>query len=229
MKKIIVIGIIILFLCMVVQPSIALCRDPTIISITISPEKPVPLSTITFTLEIEGENISEVYMRLKEANDYFCYTPRNVSMDRINEEIYECNVTLEWVDATYISYQPLVYCNGIWYEFEFHNQILYPVLSISVPVEGHFHLVGIKLFKTYSGNTVLLGRTKVKVDVGFFDPGIEKVEFYLNNQLMKIDNENPYDWRWGTFSLGKYLIEIKAYVNEIDYSYEEIQLIAFIL
>jgi hypothetical protein len=213
----------------VAQPSIALSRDPTIISITISPEKPIPLSTITFTLEIEGENISEVYIRLKEANGNLCYPPRNVSMDKTNEEIYECNVTLEWADATYIVYQPLVYCNGIWYEFEFYNQILYPVLTISVPVEGHFHLVGIKLCKTYSGNTVLLGRTKVKVDVGYYDPGIEKVEFYLNKQLMKIDNENPYDWRWRSFSFGEYLIEIKAYVNETDYSCEEIQVIAFIL
>ena len=229
MKKIIILGIVFLFVGMVAQPSIALCKEPTIISITISPEKPVPLSTITFTLEIEGENISEVYMILKEANDYFCYTPCNASMDKINEEIYECNVTLEWDDATYVIYQPLVYCNGIWYELEYYYQILYPELTISVPVEGHFHLVGIKLCKTYSGNTVLLGRTKVKVDVGYYDPGIEKVEFYLNNQLMKIDNENPYDWRWRSFSFGEYLIEIKAYVNETDYSCEEIQVFAFML
>jgi len=225
----VVIGVILLFIVVCIQPCIATGKDPVIKNITISPEKPTPLSNITFTIEIEGENISEVYLRVLEANKNMCYPTKNVSMEKIDDEIYECNITLEFAAATYIKYQPIVYCNGVWYEFEYHNQILYPDLKITIPEEGYFHFLGIKLVKTYSGNTVLLGRTKVKVDVGYFESVIEKVEFYLNNQLMKIDNENPYDWRWGTFSFGKYLIDIKAYVNETEYSNKTIKVMAFML
>lgn len=204
-------------------------HDPVIIDITITPEKPNPLSDITFTLEIDGEDITEVYMRVKEANNYMCLPTRNLSMEKIDDEIYKCNITLEFSNATYVEYCPVVYCNGFWYEFEYLNKTLYPKLNITVPEEGYFHLLGTQLGRTYFGNTVLLGRTKVKVDIRYFLPGIEKVEFYLNNNLIKTIHEEPFEWFWKTFSFGKYVIEIKAYANETCYSNEAIQVLAFIL
>ena len=137
-NKILVIGIIFLFLITTItplnqgivnknpnHPVFVLAEDPIIVNITITPENPTPLSTITFTAEIKGENISEVYMKVKEMDENICMPTINVSMDKIDEEIYECNITLEYANATYIGYTPIVNCKGMWYEFEWRNQTLY--------------------------------------------------------------------------------------------------------
>jgi len=135
LKKILIAAVIVLVCSNYVHSVFALGEEPIIVDIAISPENPTPLSRITFTAEIKGENISEVYMLVKEADENMCMPTRNLSMDKINEEIYECNVTLEFAGATYITYTPVVNCNRTWYEFEWYNKTLHlikPELTISI-------------------------------------------------------------------------------------------------
>ena len=141
-------------------------------------------------------------------------------------------VTFVYDDATVILYWPVIKCNGTWYDFveEFYTHDLYPELNISAPEKGYFYLLGKQIGKTFLGNTILIGKTTIIIDVGsYFKLDIEKVEFYINEKLKGTINEEPFEWQWRTFSFGKYNIEIKAYVSETNYSYVKTQVIAFIL
>jgi len=167
-KKILVIGIIGLFLGVGLQPTFVLGEDPIIVKITISPENPAPLSTITFTVEIKGENISEVYMKLKEMNEDMCMPTRNVSMNKVNEEIYICNVTLEFADATYFGYKPLVFCNGLWYEFEWKNQTLYTkgtTFYVGGTGEGNYTKIQDAIDNTSDGDIVFVYGGKYRENI----------------------------------------------------------------
>ncbi len=227
MKRLYAIGIILLFI------SLAIADEPRIENITISPEKPTPLSEITITAEINGENIEEVCMRVEEGNDMYCYPyPLNVSLVNIHTNIYKGNATLIHWDATRILCWPVIKCNGTWYELfeEYYFHDLYPELNISVPEKGYFYLFGKQIGKTFLGNTILVGKTTIIIDVGsYFKYDIENIEFYINDKLKGNINEEPFEWKWKTFSIGKCDIEIRAYVSETNYSFVKTQVIAFIL
>jgi len=205
----------------------------TIKSITVYPEKPNPKSEIVFTAEITGGDIEEIYMIVDEANDEFVYIPRhNISMSNIQGEIYTCNLTLLHEGATFIVYWPVIKSNDIWYNFvkERKTHDLYPEVSIVTPKKGYFYLLGKQIVKTFFGNTVLIGRTTIKIDIGTYNfQNIEKVEYCIDEKPKGTVKEMPFEWLWRTFSFGMYNIEIKAYVSELNYSNNNIQVLAFIL
>lgn len=210
LNKTLIVGVIVLICCNYVYPVFALGEDPVIVSITISPENPTPLSTITFTAEIKGENISEVYMLVKEADENMCMQTRNFSMDRINMGIYECNVTLEFVGATYIGYSPVVNCNGTWYEFEWFNQTLYiiePELRISIKRGLHRSIqidienIGTEIAKDIKWNVIVTRR-------GLFKRTILNISGNIST-LEKGLSENIFDRPFG-FGFIKVTINVNA-------------------
>jgi hypothetical protein len=228
-SSIIILGI---FICLTFF-STTIADEPTIESITVSPVNPHPQSTISFNAEISGEDISEVYLRVEEANDMFCYQGiHNVSMSKIRGEIFSCNLMLLHEGATWIIYWLVIKCNDTWYNFKDERQYhdLYPVLNIVNPEKGFFHILGKPITKTFFGNTVIFGKTKIIIDVGtYLKTDIEKIELYIDNNLKETINKSPFEWVWKTFSFGSCNIEIKAYVSELNYSNSKFQVIAFIL
>ena len=67
--------------------------------------------------------------------------------------------------------------------------------------------------KTLTGNTVLLGRTTL-VAYASDDSKIEKVEFYIDGTLMKTVTDEPYEWFWHQFTIGKRTITVQAYDDQ---------------
>ena len=208
--KTLIVGVIVLICCNYIYPVFALGEDPIIVSITISPENPTPLSTINFTAEIKGENISEVYMLVKEADENLCMPTRNVSMDKINEEIYECNITLEYAGATYISYTPVVNCNGTWYEFEWYNKTLHliePELTISIKrglrrsIKIDIENIGTKIAKDIKWNVMVTRRGFFKRTILNFSGNISTLEKGLS--------ENIFDRPFG-FGFIKVTVNVSA-------------------
>jgi len=54
----------------------------------------------------------------------------------------------------------------------------------------------------------------VRVEVNASDPsGVDRVEFYINQTLVYVDDEPPYQWSWNTiqFNDGTYIIKVTAY------------------
>ena len=66
--------------------------------------------------------------------------------------------------------------------------------------------------------TVLVGRTKIVAEA-FDDSGIEKVEFYIDDNLVGEDNEEPYEYTFRKVKLFKrflrnHTISVIAYDDE---------------
>jgi hypothetical protein len=88
-----------------------------------------------------------------------------------------------------------------------------PEVGIQTPAAKYLYRFGKQVRKTLSGNTVLLGRTTL-VAYASDDSNIEKVEFYIDDQLMQMVTEEPYEWFWHQFSIGKKTIIVKAYDDQ---------------
>jgi len=71
-----------------------------------------------------------------------------------------------------------------------------------------------RMFK-YPGNCLVIGPVRVVAEEL---EELQKVEFYLNGQLMVTDDTPPYEWLWDRLSLGKYIVTAVAYNADGAYS-----------
>jgi hypothetical protein len=94
-----------------------------------------------------------------------------------------------------------------------------PSVGFSVPKIGYLHIMGIPIWDfILHKTTVLFGRSKMVAEVND-DTGIEKVEFYINDKLVKEDTEEPYDYTFRTVKvlkrfIRKHTLSVIAYDNE---------------
>jgi hypothetical protein len=92
-----------------------------------------------------------------------------------------------------------------------------PTVVIARPVKGKFHLFGYPLFNSLFKVTRLIGWTKIVVNADDSDGSIEKVEFYIDNELLDTVNSAPYEYilkRIGLFKtilFRKYMLKVIAY------------------
>lgn len=80
---------------------------PTLGEVTLNPEYPTRLSTVTFTADVIGENINTVKIAVLECNatSGLCELNRdNVTMQLVGVSTYKATVTLNYPTASYLSY-----------------------------------------------------------------------------------------------------------------------------
>jgi hypothetical protein len=105
-----------------------------------------------------------------------------------------------------------------------------PEVRITIPERGKLHIFGKPLINTLLGKTILIGRLTITVEASD-DDGIEKVEFYLDGELVQTVEEKPYQWVWKTpswFTL-RHTIKAVAYDNQGKSSSTTREVVAFIL
>ena len=93
-----------------------------------------------------------------------------------------------------------------------------PEVGITSPVKGRIYFLGSPIFENLGmfRNTFLIGKTTISVYASD-DSGIEKVEIYVDDDLMVTVESEPYSWtlsRISTFKelfCHKHTIEVKAY------------------
>ncbi len=112
---------------------------------------------------------------------------------------------------------------------EEHN--LPPSVGIVNPKRGKLHLFGRTVFKSFSfRNTILVGRATIVVNASD-DSSLSKVEFYLDDKLVKTCREKPFEWRWVTPSIlkVKHTLKVVAFDDTGKTSTATMDVIAFIL
>jgi hypothetical protein len=131
-KNLVLIMIVILGLSSIVS---AIAAEPSLVEISISPQEPEPLATVTFNATLTSEEIiDEVWITVKECKTGLCFTDdQNVSMENIEgTNYYEVDVTLLHDDATYITFSIDVYANNTWYQLrDFEN------VTLAAPSNGN--------------------------------------------------------------------------------------------
>jgi hypothetical protein len=130
MKKMVRICLLVSVFISMLAISVAAQPVPEDITITISPAAPAPLSTVTINATVSGEDIDEVFLKIKECKDTFCYLPENFSMTEIAPGEYQLETTLEHGDANNIGYQLVINSNGTWYDFYTEEHMVYTWLTV---------------------------------------------------------------------------------------------------
>ena len=93
--------------------------EPTFGEIDVSPENPEQLSDVTFTVDVDGENITDVRINVEECIEGMCYPDyQNVSMENTANNTWEGTITLKHDDATYGTCWLVIKSNETWYDFK---------------------------------------------------------------------------------------------------------------
>ena len=105
-----------------------------------------------------------------------------------------------------------------------------PQVGITNPKNGRLHIFGRDITATRQLKTIILGRMTVTAQASD-DSKVTKVEFYLDDQLVKECSEGPYEWKWKTPSIFrfKHTLKVIAYDDTGKTSSTALDVIAFIL
>jgi len=109
-----------------------------------------------------------------------------------------------------------------------------PSVGFSLPELGKLHILGRSIFKfILHKTTVLIGKTKVVVNAED-DQGIEKIELYIDENLVGEYTEEPYEYSFRKFKsfkrfISKHTLKVIAYDNEGKTGTNSIEVIAFLL
>jgi len=102
-----------------------------------------------------------------------------------------------------------------------------PEIGISSPIPGKIYvrgrqtpgilsLIKYRISNSSLNNTFLFGKMTIIAQAEDADSGIEKVEFYLNDNDVPVetDESEPYEWTWKRLAFGKNTITVTAYDTE---------------
>jgi hypothetical protein len=106
-----------------------------------------------------------------------------------------------------------------------------PKVGIIHPKRGKLHLFGKEFLVSLTlENTILFGKTTVSVQASDEESNISKVEFYLDDLLIKEFSEEPYEWEWKNPAMFrfKHSFNVVAYDEEGKSSTSTMNVIAFI-
>jgi hypothetical protein len=107
-----------------------------------------------------------------------------------------------------------------------------PEVGIASIQQGKIYLND-KLFlkflykNTLLKNTILIGKATIKA-YAKDDSKIEKVEFYLDDNLTATLTSEPYEWKWTETAIGRHTIKVIAYDDTGKTSTDSIEVVAFI-
>jgi hypothetical protein len=88
-----------------------------------------------------------------------------------------------------------------------------PEVGIQTPSAKYLYRFGKQVRKTFSGNTILIGKTTIEA-YAKDDSKVVKVEFYVDGTLMQTLTNEPYEWLWHQFAIGKRTITVQAYDDQ---------------
>ena len=92
-------------------------------------------------------------------------------------------------------------------KFTIYNNFL--TVSIDKPRDGYLYINGREIIPLPGKITVVIGKISVvaSIQCGLLD----RVEFYIDNELKETKYQPPYEWIWNEFAMGYHQIKIVAY------------------
>jgi hypothetical protein len=89
-----------------------------------------------------------------------------------------------------------------------------PSVKIIEPETGALYFKNWKIPLSFLETSIIIGNITIDINATDADNGVEKVEVTITGLLtedkIELDDE-PYQWNWNTFCLGKYTITARAY------------------
>jgi parallel beta-helix repeat protein len=103
----------------------------------------------------------------------------------------------------------------------FKNDEAPPIVDLLKP-EKALYIKNYKIMPLFD-TALIIGSIDIEVDAYDQDSDIEKIEFYIDNQLVHTDTLAPYVWKWIDRVFFKHTIKIVAYdtfENQVEYEQE---------
>ncbi|MCK4333078.1 MAG: CocE/NonD family hydrolase, partial [Thermoplasmatales archaeon] len=120
-------------------------------------------------------------------------------------------------DSIYQFYQNPTYItaqNTLYLDSDHPSCIILPIVEekelISKPKEGCIYIGGREIFPLPLKIALILGKIEIQTN-SEMEYGIEKMEFYIDDELKETDDETPYEWLWDETIFGKHTIKAVAY------------------
>ncbi|UCD14023.1 MAG: DUF362 domain-containing protein [Thermoplasmatales archaeon] len=121
----------------------------------------------------------------------------NTTVDIFSSERY-CGPSTDGVD--YISYG---------------EEYAQPAIIITKPTEKRLYISGKEI--RHLPVTLIIGDIDVEAKINGLSADVEKVEFYIDGELLHTDYDEPYTWLWDTPAFFRHRINAIAYYNERNY------------
>jgi hypothetical protein len=101
-----------------------------------------------------------------------------------------------------------------------------PTLEITKPVLG-LYLLNREIIQL-PGGTLIIGKIDVDVTANDDDSGIDRVEFYVNDDTLQgSDTTAPYSWLWNQTAFFRQTLIVKAFDKEGNFNSQEIEVWKF--
>jgi len=172
-----------------------------------------------------GELYYDIYLGKKSELGRDDLLESNVSYNVINVTL-EANTHYFW-RVTVRDEQGLRREGPVWEFYTIDMEM--PTVRIDEPKEGYLYIRGQEKRATLLGGTVIIGRETIQVIAGD-NLAMEKVEFYIDNQLKNTitGNFSRYSWNWNELSFGEHTIKIVAYDRAGNAASDELKVWTFI-
>lgn len=102
------------------------------------------------------------------------------------------------------------------------NHTVPTICSFEKP-DGHLYIFN-KAILPLGDKTAIVGSINIDVNASS-ESKIDKVEFYVDDVLRNMDNEQPYEWRWDEIIFGHHNVKVVAYDNAGNTASDEIHVI----
>ncbi len=100
-----------------------------------------------------------------------------------------------------------------------------PYVKLTQPEKGFSYINILKIqIKIPFFITLIIGWIEVTVDAKDNQSGIQKVEFYLDDELQSTDTDAPYEWTWNEHGFFPYTLKVIAYDNYGNHHSDELKL-----
>jgi hypothetical protein len=83
------------------------------------------------------------------------------------------------------------------------------IATIKKPRQGYLYIAGKEIKDLKVQSAVVIGKIDVKVEIISTYPC--RVEFYIDERLKYIDEQEPYEWLWDEITFGAYTLKVIAY------------------
>jgi hypothetical protein len=103
-----------------------------------------------------------------------------------------------------------------------------PTVSIWKPLVNTLYIQDKEILKNKFPLTFVYGPINITADASS-GIGIEKVEFYLDNDLVATLTSEPYEWKWTKTTIGRHTLKVIAYDDTGKTSTDSMEVIAFFL
>jgi hypothetical protein len=99
-----------------------------------------------------------------------------------------------------------------------------PTITITCPTTG-LYLFDTKLIPLSS--TVIIGAITIQAEADDQESGIDKVEFYIDDELSIADDIAPYEWLWDETAFFVHRVSVVAYDNGGNHASDHVDLWIF--